>query len=267
VRPANVTCRHALRRLVWFTMSIAAVSALVSLFLTIWIDVSWWKVFRRSVSVSAAIVLWLFIKYTPGLSFRSLGFGPWRAGKRQVLDGLVLGCGLVLLVGTLYLVTGACRIAVHPDTLRVWRTLLGFLPAAGLIAILEESIFRGFVLQQLLVCSRLVAAAGSSAAYALVHLKPNLMWPHSAFELTGLFILGWVLTISVFRTNQLYVAIGLHASLAYWARVNKLLIEFPDLSLQWLVGTSRLVNGVAVWVALLVLGGVIAWRKRAQPSG
>lgn len=258
---AKQGCRTNLTRLVWFALSILLLSALSSALLHRWLDLSWWKVFRRSVSLSAAFTLWTFMRYLHHQPLRALGFGPWRQGRRQVGWGVGLGCGLVLLMGALYLGSGVCHLSVHPDVGRVWRTLLLSVPAMGLVAVLEEAIFRGYLLQHLMACSKTLAVAGSSAAYAAVHLRPDPTWPASGFELIGLFILGWVLALSTLRTRQLYLAIGFHGSLAYWARVNKLLVEFAAPSWQWAVGTSRLVNGVAAWAGLIGLGWLMARRR------
>ena len=68
------------------------------------------------------------------------------------------------------------------------------------------------------------------------------------------------------RTNSLYLSIGLHAVLAYGARVNKLLMQFTDPSLAWFTGTSRLVNGLVGWLVLLGIGGVILrWARPTAP--
>ena len=246
-----------LRRLAGFMISIIVVSVLLSVGVKLWWDLPWWQVIRRCVSVAAALVLVVFVWYVEGQSLRSLGLGSWKEGKWQVLQGLGLAMGVVLLVGSVYLATGACRIAINPDQARVLRSLLGFIPAAGLIALLEELLFRGYILRQLLAYSQPLAVVGSSAAYAVVHLKTTFLWPRTGFELIGLFILGVVLAQSVLRTKQLYVAMGLHAGLAYCAVVNKLVITFTDSSWQWLVGTNRLVNGVIAWLALLGVGWVI----------
>lgn len=264
---SSSTCREHLGRLMGFVLSIALTGVLLSVVVKPWVGFSWWKTFRRCVSIAAGLMVWVFVHHVEGRSLRSLGLGAWLFGKRQLAQGVLLGFGAALLVGSLYLASGACHIAVNPDTLRVWVTLLGFLPAAGLLATLEELIFRGYVLQHLLSCSKPLALIGSSTAYALVHLRTTLCWTGSVFELTGLFLLGWVLALSVLRTRQLYLAIGLHASLAYCAIVNKLLVEFPGPALQWLVGSNRLVNGVVAWIVLLGIGRIVTrWGSSPQSA-
>lgn len=251
-----------LKRLVWFAVGIVVIGLLLSGVAKLWVDLSWWKVFRRCASIAAVVMLWLLLKVFRQ-PLRSFGLSRWGQGRRQLTQGFLLGWGVVLAMLGLYLATGVCRIAVDPDRQHVWLTLLGFLPAAGLVAVLEEVVFRGYVLQHLLVFSRWLAVMASSAAYALVHMRPNPLWPKSAFELTGLFILGLVLSVSYLKTRQLYLAIGLHAGLAYWARVNKLVIQFPGPSLHWLVGSNQLVNGVVAWLALMGIGWIIA--RHARP--
>jgi len=157
--------------------------------------------------------------------------------------------------------TGASRIDVTPDRVRLWKTVLAFIPAAGLVSVLEELVFRGFILQHLLVFSRPAAISISSALYAIVHLKMTTFTLSTWLELGGLFLLGSVLALSYLVTNQLSLAIGLHAVLAYGARVNKLVIQFTDSSMAWFFGSSRLVNGLMSWLLLLGIGGFIVWWK------
>jgi membrane protease YdiL (CAAX protease family) len=242
-----------------------ALSLIASPFIT---TLSWWKVFRRCVSIGAAVALWLCIKGFERRSFRSYGFPVGRAGKRQMLTGLLIGIcvlGLALAAG---LLSGTCRIELTPDRAKLWRVLLTFLPAAGLVGLLEELVFRGYLLQQLLACSTKLAVCVSSALYALVHLRNQTMTAATTRELVGLFVLGAVLSLACLRTRQLSLAVGLHAALAYGARVNKLLIEFTDPSLSWLTGTSRLIDGVASWIMLCGMGAAIAWWTQSwQPEG
>ena len=256
-------CLRSLGRLLAFTASIILVGLALSAVAKIWVPLSWWVIFRRCVSIAASLSLVFFLWRVHHQSIRSLGLGSWRSiGKRQLIQGVLLGCGTIALMASLYLGSGICHIGIHPDTTRVWLTLIAFIPAAGLIGLLEELIFRGYILQQLLACSRWLAITGSSAAYAVVHLRAVPVWPQSGFDLIGLFLLGVVLAIGTLKTKPLYLAIGLHASLAYWARMNKLLVTFPEPALQWLVGTNRLVNGLIAWVVLLGLGWFLSRQRR-----
>ena len=260
-----------------FGLSVLLISLALSLLVVPWLDLPWLKIVRRCVSIAAAISLWLCIKKFEGRSFRSYGLGGTGpassqsrggTGKRQFLFGLGVGIatlGLMLVIG---LVTGVYEIAVTPDRAKLWRTVLSFIPAAFLVSILEELVFRGFLLQQLMrACATPLAVAISGALYALVHLRDSSWTAATYRELFGLFLLGGVLALSYLRTRQLYFAIGLHAALAYGARVNKLVIQIPDASLSWLTGTSRLINGVVSWIVLLCLGGLLVWWTRAPRAG
>jgi membrane protease YdiL (CAAX protease family) len=239
----------------------------LSLLIMPWVALSWWSIVRRCVSIAAALSLWLSIKRFERRSFRSYGLSVHGGGKRQFFFGLLLGLGTLGFMLGLGLVSGACRIDLTPDRLKLWRTVIGFIPAAVLVSFLEELVFRGFILQHLLACSKPLAVISSSTLYALVHLKTPTWTLATYLELGGLFLLGCVLALSYLRTRQLYLAIGLHAALAYGARVNKLLIEFLDPSISWLVGTSRLVNGLMSWVALLGVGGIVVWWARSSNGG
>ena len=240
----------------------------LSLLVLPWAGLPWWSVFRRCVSIAAALSLWLCIKQFERRSWRSYGLPRGREGIRHLRFGMLLGLGTLGLLLASGLVSGACRIDLTPDRVKLWRTVLGFIPAAGVVSLLEELVFRGFVLQHLLACSKPLAITVSSALYAVVHLKETAtVTAATGLELGGLFLLGGVLALSALRTGQLFVAIGLHAAFAYGARVNKLLIDFPDPSLSWLVGTSRLVNGLVGWLALLAVGGIVIWWGRTSRQG
>jgi len=248
-----------------FGVLIAGLGSLASVAISPWLpEFSWWKVFRRCVSVAAALSLLWMVWKVEGRSLRSYGLARERAGKRQLAVGLSMAAGGLALLFSIGLLTGACRVDLTPDRAKLWTTLLGFIPAAGLVALLEELVFRGFILQQLLPCSKIVAVTVSSALYSVVHLKSATFTLGTALELGGLWILGAVLAVSYLRTGQLYTAIGLHAMLAYAARVNKLVIDFPHHSLNWLTGTSRLVNGLAGWVALLLMAACVVWWTSTQ---
>ncbi len=250
-----------------FGLCVSLISLLLSLVALWWVKLPWWMVFRRCVSIAAALSLWLFIRKFERRSFRSYGLSAGGAGKHQLLSGLFLGLwglGTPLGIG---LASGVCRIHITADSVRLWWTVLGFVPLACLISILEELVFRGFILQHLMLWSRPTGFIISSVLYSIVHLKITTLNLSTGLELGGLFLLGGVLALTYLQTNQLYQAIGLHATLAYGARVNKLFLEFPDHSISWLIGTNRLVNGLAGWVVLLGIGAMVVWWAQISRRG
>ena len=261
--PANTVL--ALAR---FGIGVVLLSLAFSLFVLPWVHLSWVKVVRRCVSISAAITLWWCITKVERRSFQSYGLGPFREGKRHLRFGLLLGLSALAVLAVLGLATGVYTIVISPDRVKLWRTLVGFIPAMGVVGLLEELVFRGYILQHLLAISRSLAVIVSSALYSVVHVKSPTWTMMSWMELIGLFLLGVVLSLSALQTRQLYVAIGLHAALAYGARVNKLLIAVQESSMDWLVGTSRLINGVASWVVLLVIAVIIlGWSHSLRRGG
>jgi membrane protease YdiL (CAAX protease family) len=251
-----------------------ALTVLVALALSLiawpvqWIsDLTWWRIFRRCASIAALLALYLSLRWD-GTSLQELGLTAWSKGRRSALFGIILG-GVVLLVMLIVgLLTGVCAIELHPDTGKLVRTLLLFIPGAALVAVLEESVFRGYLLQALHKSSLTFAVLLTSMAYAVVHLKVRELTPLMAQELFGLFLLGMVLALATIWSKNLYLAIGLHAALAYGARVNKLLVAIPDSAYVWWTGTSRLINGVFSWLLLSIVAGIIyLWVKRQQSSG
>ena len=262
-----ITSRSAWWAVLRFGVFVCLISGILSLVALPWVKLSWWRIFRRCVSIASVISLWLCIRKFERRSFASYGLSRHQGGGRQLLFGLLLGLGALGLMLGIGLATGLCRIALTPDRVKLYVVVLGFIPAVALVSILEELVFRGFILQQLLSQSRLVAVFASSTLYSLVHLKEPMFDVSTVLQLGGLFLLGVVLCLGYLQTGQLYLSMGLHAALAYGGRVNKLLIEFTDLSLSWLAGTSRLVNGLAGWVMLLGIGGVIFWGGRLSNQG
>ena len=274
-------CLFAWLSVLRFGLSIFLISFALSLLALPWLHLSWWRIFRRCVSIGAAISVWLCARMFEHRSLGSYGLSGWGtvgagpgtgypragAGKHQFVFGLLLGLGTLGVVLAIGLASGAYTLHLTPDRWKLWRVLLGFLPAAPLVGLLEELTFRGFLLRHLMNCSKILAVVVSSALYAFVHLKTTIWTAATTRELVGLFLLGTVLAVSCLRTGRLYMAIGLHTVLAYGARVNKVLLEFTDPSSAWLVGTSRLVNGVASWIALLGIGTVVVWWTQPQRRG
>jgi membrane protease YdiL (CAAX protease family) len=251
-----VSPRTATIQLAIFVLGIVVIGLAGSALISPWIELSAWKVFRRCVSIAAAAMLVLLARHN-GWSPSTLGLRPWSQAKGHILAGALVGLVTPALLLAAYLAAGVCQVSVHPDTARILRTTLGFLPAAGIVAVLEEVVFRGLLFRLFLAWSTPFAFFASSAAYAAVHFRPHAHWVHNVYELTGLFVLGVVLAFCAWRTRQLSFAIGLHAALAYWARVNKFFFTFGAEAPRWLVGDNRLINGAVAWGALILVAVLV----------
>lgn len=135
-----------------------------------------------------------------------------------------------------------------------YAVLLGF----G-VALVEELLFRGWLLRELYLDYGLAwAAAGSSAVYALVHA-----W---GAQLPGLFVLGLVLVRARWLRGKLGLAIGLHAGwVAGFTTVNSLnWIVYAEGAPKWLVGFDG--NPLAGLLGITCLG-MTGMLLSALPSG
>lgn len=252
----------ALRFLV-LTAAIALVLSLVAWPLQSIADLSWWRIFRRCASISAVFAILLSLRWD-GLSFKDIGLGRWSVGKTAFLKGILYGLAGLCVILLIQLLFDACTIQIHTDKMKVWRTLLLFIPGAIMVAWIEEVVFRGYIFFVLRKLSNVSAVLMSSAAYAMVHLKSGDNIEMLGSELVGLFILGIVLVMAAIWSRNLYLPIGLHAVLAYGARVNKLVIAIPDSEWMWFFGTSRLINGVLSWSVLALVAALLFYDYKVQ---
>jgi len=167
-----------------------------------------------------------------------------------------------------------------------------YLPAAILIAIIEEGFFRAFLLDGMKSdFGWRGAIAASSAVYALAHLvrSPARLYvsglepaagarnviavlaqladPHAMLApLIGLFLIGLVLGEAFVLTGTVYFSIGMHAGLIVglksWPAVAPDRSSIPG----WLFGSGRfpLVSGAAAWAIAILILAIIRPLARAR---
>lgn len=229
--------------------------------------------FDRAVLIAALVLLWPL--------FRSLHVHSWRdlvleKNPRAFAD-LCLGfviAALPLLCG------GAVLIWLHVYSLRaafLWAKLPTVLIAALVVPVLEELLFRGFILGVLLrSVSRLNALLFTSALFALVHFmkSPEGVLPneyvnwlsgfsslgHSFFQygqplllvggLLTLFAVGCILADARLLTRSLWLPIGLHAGWIFANGSFSKAAHRETLALPW-IGKDLLVGIVPLSIALL----------------
>jgi len=228
------------------------------------------RVFDRVILGVALVGLWPLLRAAGIRSWREVGFVPDLFRLRQLGVGLLVGI-ISYGAGSLWLAP-SLRAGGNP-----WN-LLGFAFTGIVVALLEETFFRGGL--QNIFQRRMpawLAVLLVSGVYSAVHfLKPSgahiagdaVRW-NSGFEYLGgvaacsfqepgvwrsvvsLWLAGIVLGWAFARTQALWLSVGLHAG---WV--------FALKTLAWL-GAGSLVDKVLVWpVLLLVLGGIEWWSRR-----
>ncbi len=229
----------------------------------------------RSFLMIALAGLWPLLRALGAISWREMGLispvGQWRR----------LGLGLLIGFGSLASVAGLALL-FHERTFnhsltagKIIGTLAGAAGTAGLVATLEEILFRGGAfggLRRVIGWPRALLA--SSAIYALVHFlqKTELVGPvqwDSGLVLLGpmlagfgdlhqlvpgffnLTLAGSLLGWAYQRTGNLYFSMGLHAGWIFWLKSYGAFTETVSAAPSWFWGTSKLIDG---WLA----GGVLA---------
>ena len=186
------------------------------------------RIFQILAVVGALIlVVWLGVRKPSDLG---LAVCP------QWWKDLVWGVAVALIPGILL-----AAWLIHAEIFRVrpeleWERWWRILATAGGVALVEELLFRGFLLGMLLRALRpLPAALVSSAIFAAVHfLRPSRspvgevtwwsgfeqaatvfhawpVWPLWAWGLATLMVAGMLLAWTVLRTRALWLGIGVHA--------------------------------------------------------
>ena len=245
------------------------------------------RAFRRllQLCVLAAVLAgrrWL----APAGAIRIRGLLPTEAPWRRLAAGLALGCAsfAVLIAGHL----AAGGLAAAPQPFAAWPPALGFALLTGLVvALIEETIFRGWLLEGLRAASSAVPAVLlSSLLYSLAHFVTAVVrvrpgWdPLIGFRALGLHLaqparweialpclalaaIGVVLACAYLWSGSLPFAIGLHAG---WVAILKMtpLALTPAIGSAWLYGAGGALAGAGGWLLIgLMLAGLRLGLRRA----
>jgi membrane protease YdiL (CAAX protease family) len=242
------------------------------------------RVFNRAMLVAALVCLWPAARLLR-LRRGELGLERNPVRFRDLVVGLVLAAGLLLLMGWGYLQTGVFTWRKNAD----WGDVLqdSLMRAAG-AGIMEELFFRGALLGLVLrVWPPRVAVIFVSAVFAAVHFlqaPPELIIRDgieagTGFWLVGeilrvfgdanfllaecatLFLAGWILGEARLRTRSLWLPIGIHAGWIFGiglyaglTRASKAIRR--DELLPWVGETLK--SGL-VPLAMLALTGLALW--------
>jgi len=259
------------------------------------------RVSRRMLMV---IVLGLLVAYRKQLHVSTLMGRAFqrRPGWPKVL---ALGFGVgVLTLALLFGVStalGAWQLEANQRSWGAGAALLAkFLISAAVVGLVEEALFRGFLLQAFMQGISVTAAVIlSSVIYSITHflrgsltvrvgfdgliglkaleaffeplasaLTPGGLAEPVAASFVGLFLTGVVLAQAYLRTGALYLPIGLHAGLVFTLKAQSLWWTAAPDAPRWLHGGNYTSAGVLSWVFLLLLwaGIHLATRSQVQPQ-
>jgi len=242
--------------------------------------------FHRALLIAALVLLWPLL--------RALRIGNWHglALEKNPRAGADLTIGFVIAAIPL-LCCGAVLIGLHIYSLRhvfLWQKMPTVLVAASIVPVLEELLFRGFILGVLLRSfSRLGALLLTSGLFSIVHFlkapdqttpKDGVRWfsgfesiAHSFGQFTDpmllaagfltLFALGCILADARLQTSSLWLPLGLHAGWIFANGTFSKAAHRETLALPWL-GKDLLVGIVPLILALASWTLMRLWTKHAN---
>lgn len=152
------------------------------------------------------LTIWIFTKYVDKDKFINLGFHLKNKFK-SILIGLFVGA-VIMISGYVLLIylNEIVYLKSNFDIQEIAMTILLFL----FVAIIEETLLRGYVLKNLMLSfNKYIALIFSSFLFALIHsANPNM----SLLSFSNLFLAGVFLGISYIHTKNLWFPIALHFS-------------------------------------------------------
>ena len=156
--------------------------------------------------IGTFLVVWLFTKFVDKDKFINLGF-KIKSRFKEICYGILIGAIIMLLgYGLLILANEITfdKIIVN------YKEIIMSITFFGIVAIVEETLIRGYVLKNLMISfNKYVALIVSSLLFASMHLaNPNM----SLFNFFSLFLAGIFLGISYIFTKNLWFPIALHFS-------------------------------------------------------
>lgn len=212
-----------------------------------------------SLYLLAPFILWGFSSFE-GQSLAAYGFVLTRSAFLTL--GLGLGLGVLSVALLFSLEYGAGWIEIdRANQNQFVAALLPTLVLALLISLVEELIFRGFLLNQLQHdYTAWVAAVSSSLLFAVLHL----VWEGAEItpQLPGLWLMGIVLVIARWADGgNLGLACGLHAGWV-WSMASldtAQFVEYTDRGSEWLTGLKKQPLAGGMGLLLLCATGGVLW--------
>jgi uncharacterized protein len=250
-----------------FLIIVAAITASIGMLIGIglkqvpFLNVNAVKVFLSYLLLT--IATWIPLRFIDKRPFESIGLtfkGSW---LKELSQGLLIGSGMISIVFIIEYFSGMVYIEFFGLTFNQAAPIFVYsLCLYASVGYGEELMFRGYILQITAEgTNRLIAGGGFAILFALAHLgNPNV----SVFGLINVGLAGVWLTIAYYKTNALWLPIGLHISWNFFQgfvysfpvsgttsakeQIGKAIVNGPD----WITGGAFGPEGGAITTVLLI---------------
>lgn len=156
--------------------------------------------------IGTFLVIGLFMQFVDKEKFIDLGFKT-KGKLKEFIVGIV--AGLIVMGLGYYLLSSMGQLSFQSINFDMQEILISFL-LFTIVAIVEETLLRGYVLRNLMYSfNKYIALIWSSILFSLMHgFNPNI----DTFALIELFLAGILLGQSYIHTKNLWFPIALHFS-------------------------------------------------------
>jgi len=186
------------------------------------------------------LLLCVFIKFIDKENFKAVGFNLSHRLK-DIIVGIVLGLGimgLAMLLGLLFFSE------IEIETINYsGKDLVQILLIYIIVALVEETLLRGYVLKNLMYSfNKYVALFVSSLLFAVMHIaNPNI----DELSFIGLFLAGILLGISYIFTKNLWFPIALHFSWNFFQSLFGFNVSGQDIYslIEFNITEKNIING------------------------
>ncbi|WP_343329317.1 type II CAAX endopeptidase family protein [Polaribacter staleyi] len=191
--------------------------------------------------IGTFFIIWLFMKFVDKEQFIQLGFQTKNRLKDFII-GIIIGL-IIMTIGYFLLIyfKEIFFLKVNFKLEELIKSILLF----TIVAIVEETLFRGYILKNLMSSfNKYTALILSSILFSIMHgLNPNI----SLFSLFDLFLAGIVLGLSYIYTKNLWFPIAMHLSWNLFQTLLGFNVSGQDTYsiIEFKTNESNLINGGA----------------------
>lgn len=250
------------------------------------------RIFDRFFMISGVILFFACRRLLRISSIAELGLRSQGRGIRDLASGFFVALASMVVLAFAMSMTDVFtpyfRLSLAVSLERCAKALL----TAATVGFLEEIFFRGIIFKGLCEEGKVIRAFGLAGLfYSAIHfvkpgeeyfvtgIEPWIGFRHliSTFEpfldlpsllpgLTGLFVIGLVLSYAFLRTGSLYLSIGLHAGWIFSIKTIRVFGNYTREDLGWMFGSTdpKIVSGVAAWIGIAMVGVFVHWITRRR---